>query len=50
MKATETVLATWECPICELDNTEFLIEGQSLSDELQCSFCEHESGFIDWLE
>jgi len=48
MIATETTLATWECPICGLKNTDFLIEGQPLPDELQCSFCGHESDLIDW--
>jgi len=45
----ETVLAIWECPICGLENTSFLIEGESLPDELQCSFCGHESGLIKWF-
>ena len=46
--AKETILATWKCPVCESENTEFLVEGQSLSKELQCSFCNHESGLIEW--
>jgi len=45
----ETALATWVCPICGLENTSFLIEGEPLPDELHCSFCEHESGSINWL-
>ena len=46
--AKETALVIWECPICEMDNTEFLIGGQSLPDRLCCSFCGHESGLINW--
>jgi len=49
MVAAETALATWMCPICGLENTDFLVEGQSLPDELCCSFCGHESGPIKWL-
>lgn len=49
MNAKEMTLATWECPICGLENTDFLIKDQLLSDELQCSFCDHESGLIKWL-
>lgn len=46
--AKETALSTWECPICNAENTEFLVEGKRLPDELQCSFCGHESGLIRW--
>ncbi len=48
--AKETTQAVWTCPICGLENVEFLIEGCSLPDELQCSFCNHESGLIKWLD
>lgn len=46
--AEESELGTWKCPICNLENTIFLIKDEPLPDELQCSFCNHESGLIDW--
>lgn len=49
VKAEKTALATWECPICNAENTEFLLEDKNLPDELQCSFCGHESGLIRWI-
>lgn len=48
MKAEETTLITWECPECTATNTIFLIENELLPKELQCSFCNHKSGLIDW--
>ncbi len=46
--AKKTQILTWKCPICEVENTIFLIKGEQLPDELQCSFCNHESDLINW--
>lgn len=31
------------------ENASFLVEREPLPDELQCSFCGHESGLIRWI-
>jgi len=46
----ETALVTWECPICFIDNTYYLIEQKPLPDELECAFCSHKSGKIEWTK
>ncbi len=48
MLAHQTGLVDWDCPECGIPNSIFLVEGESLPDELDCSFCEHESGKITW--
>jgi len=48
MNAVETTGATWECPECNCVNQEFLFEGESLPEILQCSFCNHKSEPIEW--
>ena len=46
----ETALGTWECPECFCDNSFFLVKGELLPNELNCSFCSHESGEIVWIK
>ena len=48
--AHSTEAVTWECPVCHIDNDDFLFEGEPLPPELCCDFCGHESGLIEWDE
>lgn len=49
MLAEESEMCTWVCPDCGVKNEEFILEGEQLPpDELDCDFCGHESGPIDW--
>ena len=50
MLASMTVMVEWDCPICEISNLIFLVEGEPLPEELDCSFCDHESGKIKWAK
>ena len=48
MLVCRTGLVDWDCPICGVTNKIFLTEGKPLPDELDCSFCDHESGKRSW--
>lgn len=48
VKAGKTAIWTWTCPECGIDNEHFLTEDELLPNELDCDFCPHESGLIDW--
>lgn len=50
MRVIETTIGFWECPDCFCKNSIFLTEGELLPEELDCDFCCHKSGEIEWIK
>ena len=49
VKAKDTEIGRWKCPICGAENPEILIKDEELPEYLECPKCGHKSGKIDWL-
>lgn len=46
----ESGMTTWTCPECGYENELFMLEGDSLPEELECPICNFNSGPIEWTE